>query len=149
MNDLAATFSYQGQPKEAEKLEVEVLEIRRRVLGPEHPNTLRSMHSLGVTYQWQQRWGEAKELLAKSAELSQKVMGDHHPLTQQRILDLSECLEEEAQNCSIAGEAPVSLSKVAKHFPMSCLLSQWNCILNIQEGKSLDWSGRENLAEEH
>ncbi|PPR04735.1 hypothetical protein CVT26_012870 [Gymnopilus dilepis] len=40
MNNLASTFRNQEQWEEAEKLGVEVLEICKRVLGPEHPITL-------------------------------------------------------------------------------------------------------------
>jgi Tetratricopeptide repeat len=44
---LASTFWKQGQWTEAEKLEVQVLEMRKTVLGPEHrPDTLISMWHL-------------------------------------------------------------------------------------------------------
>ena len=37
MNNLAATLRAQGDLAGARKLHEEVLDIRRRVLGPEHP----------------------------------------------------------------------------------------------------------------
>ncbi|KIW35747.1 uncharacterized protein PV06_11912 [Exophiala oligosperma] len=43
MNNLALTYWNQGRWKEAEELEVQVREIRTRVLGGEHPDTLTSM----------------------------------------------------------------------------------------------------------
>jgi hypothetical protein len=46
MANLAATYRNQGQWKEAEKLEVQVMETRNRLLGAEHPSTLRSMANL-------------------------------------------------------------------------------------------------------
>jgi hypothetical protein len=38
--DLASTFWNQGRWKEAEDLEVQVIETRKRVLVAEHPSTL-------------------------------------------------------------------------------------------------------------
>ncbi|KAF1949884.1 hypothetical protein CC80DRAFT_598520 [Byssothecium circinans] len=40
MANLASTYGNQGRWKEAEKLEVQVMETRKRVLGEEHPFTL-------------------------------------------------------------------------------------------------------------
>ena len=40
MANLAATYRKQGRTKEAEKLDVKVMEARSRVLGEEHPDTL-------------------------------------------------------------------------------------------------------------
>jgi hypothetical protein len=47
---LKSTFSNKGQWKKAEKLEVQVMETLKRVLGPEHLDTFASMGSLAITY---------------------------------------------------------------------------------------------------
>jgi hypothetical protein len=39
MVNLASTYSHQWRWKEAEELELQVIEIRKRVLGQEHPDT--------------------------------------------------------------------------------------------------------------
>ena len=44
-------FHEAGYWKEAEQLDVQVLEMRRRVLGEEHPDMLTSMVILALTYQ--------------------------------------------------------------------------------------------------
>ncbi|KAL2859770.1 purine and uridine phosphorylase [Aspergillus lucknowensis] len=86
MTDLAWTYNRQGRWKEAEELQVQVMEIQKQVLGPEYPGTLASMHNLAVmeiqkqvlgpeypgtlasmhnlavTYQKQGRWKEAEKL---------------------------------------------------------------------------------------
>ncbi|KAJ0416847.1 hypothetical protein BJY00DRAFT_290686 [Aspergillus carlsbadensis] len=49
MADLALTYIYQGRWKEAEELEVQVMEVRGRVLGPEHPDTLTSIANVADT----------------------------------------------------------------------------------------------------
>jgi Tetratricopeptide repeat len=50
MADLASTYWNQGLLKEAEDLEVQVLETERRVLGAEHPETLASMANMAHTF---------------------------------------------------------------------------------------------------
>ncbi|KAN0075017.1 hypothetical protein V8E54_007628 [Elaphomyces granulatus] len=53
-----------GRWTEVEKLSVQVMETRKTVLGPEHPDTLTSMHNLASTYRDQGRWTEAEKLLS-------------------------------------------------------------------------------------
>jgi hypothetical protein len=67
-----------GRWKEAEELEVKVMETRKRVLGQEHPGTLASMANLASTYRNQGRWKEAEELVVKVMETSSKVLGPRH-----------------------------------------------------------------------
>jgi len=43
MNDLRVTYTKQGRWQEAEKLGMQVLETRKRVLGEDHPDSLVSM----------------------------------------------------------------------------------------------------------
>jgi hypothetical protein len=51
--NMAGYFFYEGRWKEAEELQVDVVEIRKRVLGDEYPYTLASMNNLALTY-WNQ-----------------------------------------------------------------------------------------------
>ncbi|KAH8768413.1 hypothetical protein F5883DRAFT_366242, partial [Diaporthe sp. PMI_573] len=60
MANLASTFWNRGRWKEAEELEVQVKDTRKRVLGEEHPSTLTSMANLASTYRNQGRWKEAE-----------------------------------------------------------------------------------------
>ena len=46
----AAYFYYQGQWKDAERLQLEAVEIRREVLGEDHPDTLTSIANLASTF---------------------------------------------------------------------------------------------------
>ena len=50
MNNLAIVYDEQGKYPQAEALYSQTLEIRRRVLGPEHPDTLGSMNNLAIVY---------------------------------------------------------------------------------------------------
>ena len=59
MANLAATYRNQGRWKDAEQLEVQVMETRKRVLGVEHPATLTSMANLAFTLKAQDLMDEA------------------------------------------------------------------------------------------
>ena len=46
MGNLAITYWNQGRWKEAEQLEVQVMDMRTKLLGPNHPDTVKSMQTL-------------------------------------------------------------------------------------------------------
>jgi hypothetical protein len=55
------------------------MEMSKRVLGDEHPDTLTSMGNLALTYSNQGRWKEAEELEVQVIETRKRVLGDEHP----------------------------------------------------------------------
>ncbi|KAJ6533760.1 P-loop containing nucleoside triphosphate hydrolase protein [Mycena vulgaris] len=69
------------RPKNAEQLDLAVLEHRRSVLGEDHPDTLQAMGSLASTYHRQHRYKEAEELEAVVLEKQTKFLGKDHPDT--------------------------------------------------------------------
>lgn len=73
---LASTYRNQERWREAEGLEV-----RKRVQGPEHPDTLTSMNNLASTHRNQQRWKESEELEVQISEIRKRVQGPDHPDT--------------------------------------------------------------------
>ena len=54
---------------------------KKTVLGPEHPDTLTSMHNLASTYRDQGRWTEAEKLFVQVMETEKTVLGPEHPDT--------------------------------------------------------------------
>ena len=62
MNNLALIFSNQGQFEEAEKLQMQVLKLHRKVLAPDHPHTLASINNLASTFAKQGKFEEAGKL---------------------------------------------------------------------------------------
>ena len=81
MSSLASSYRNQGRWTEAEKLEVQVMETRKRVLGEEHPSTLTSMNNLAHTYKVMDRHDEAVELMTIVVDLRTKKIGANHPHT--------------------------------------------------------------------
>ena len=75
MANLASTYQNQGRWKEAEDLEVQVMETMKRVLGQEHPSTLTSMANLASTYRNQGRWKEAEDLEVQVIETKNEGVG--------------------------------------------------------------------------
>jgi len=57
------------------------LEIRQRVLGPENPDTLQSMHALAFALERQGRYQEAEKLDRQAIAAEQRVLGPEHPRT--------------------------------------------------------------------
>ncbi|KAI2885598.1 hypothetical protein CBS13152_7503 [Aspergillus niger] len=78
-----------GRWKEAEDLDMQVMESRKQVLGPEHPDTLTSMGNLASTYRNQGRWKEAEDLEVQELEICKQVLGSKHPDTLTSMANLA------------------------------------------------------------
>ena len=91
--DLSARLGYiyseGGRWKEAENLWLLVMETRKRVLGQEHPDSLRSMANLASTYWNRGRWKEAEELEVLVMETRKRVLGQEHPDTLTSMANLA------------------------------------------------------------
>src|SRR5271166_5899958 len=59
----------------------EVLRIRRKVLGPEHPYTALSLDNLAVMYRTMGEYAKAEPLDQEALQIFQKVSGPEHPDT--------------------------------------------------------------------
>ncbi|PVH92436.1 TPR-like protein [Periconia macrospinosa] len=70
MANLASTYRDQGQWKKAEKLEIYVTETQGRILGADHPSTLKCKAELALTL-----WNQGRRSDAE------KVLGQEHPDT--------------------------------------------------------------------
>jgi tetratricopeptide (TPR) repeat protein len=70
-----------GAYTSARELREKVLEFSRRVLGQEHPDTLRSMGMLANTLMAQGDLNGAQELYEKVLEFSRRILGEEHPDT--------------------------------------------------------------------
>lgn len=78
---LSSILFIQGRWQEAEKLDLEVMDMFKRVGGEERPTTLTSMHNLVSTYRNQGKWKEAQELGRRVMEMKKRVLGEEHPST--------------------------------------------------------------------
>lgn len=81
MGNLASTYWKQGRYTEAETLQMQVLEARRKpeVLGEEHPHTLASMSDLALTRKSLGQNDEALDLMVECHRLQERTLGSTHP----------------------------------------------------------------------
>ncbi|KAM3086792.1 hypothetical protein ACMFMG_000914 [Clarireedia jacksonii] len=70
-----------GQYREAEKIHRQVQELRIKVLGPEHPDTLMSMCYVAAALREQGNYREAEQIHRQELELCSKILGPEHPDT--------------------------------------------------------------------
>jgi len=57
------------------------LEIRRRILGDEHSDTVSSMNNLALVYLELSQYDKAEPLIAKALEISRRTLGEEHQKT--------------------------------------------------------------------
>jgi tetratricopeptide (TPR) repeat protein len=70
-----------GRFEESEIWHLQIVKIKKAVLGEGHSDTLTSMANLASVYRDQGRWKEAEELQAKALEMFSRVLGEEHPDT--------------------------------------------------------------------
>ena len=95
---LARSLCGQGKYAEAEQMLRELLDVMRRVLGPEHPGTLTTMDELGCSLCGQGKYAEAEQMFRELLGVKRRVLEPEHPHTL-------------ATMCNLAG----SLSRLGKH----------------------------------
>ena len=66
MNSLAQLYGDQGRYEKAEPLFLQTLEARRRVLGPQHPDTMETVARLRQLYLDQGKQEQAERLLREA-----------------------------------------------------------------------------------
>nr|NCR96576.1 tetratricopeptide repeat protein [Microcystis aeruginosa L311-01] len=72
----------QGRYTEAEPLYLEALDLRKQLLGDNHPDVAQSLNNLAYLYQSQGRYKEAEPLYREAIKIATQVLGDNHPDSQ-------------------------------------------------------------------
>jgi tetratricopeptide (TPR) repeat protein len=86
-----------GRWGEAEKIDVQVLEIRKEKLGPDHLDTLNSMANLAETYREQGRQDKSAKLGLQVVEIQRKKLGAEHPDTLNSMANLAVTYSEQGR----------------------------------------------------
>ena len=81
----------------AHSLLARAVDIRRRVLGPEHPSTLSAMSDLASTLNDEFRFSEAEKLLRETLTIQQRVLRPEHPNTLFTMSRLADTLSGEGR----------------------------------------------------
>ncbi len=78
---IGRTYYRLGLYEEAEEQHELALELRTRVLGPEHPDTLTSMNDLGLVLRKQGLLDDAEKLYRRALSVQLPTLGKEHPDT--------------------------------------------------------------------
>jgi hypothetical protein len=57
------------------------MDMRKKLLGAEHPHTFLSMGNLANIYGSQGRWNEAEQLEIQVMDMRKKLLGAEHPVS--------------------------------------------------------------------
>ena len=87
--NFALVLQENGDFNSAEQLEVQVMDMRKKILGADHPDTLRSIANLASTYRNQGRWNEAEQLDIQVMDMRKKLLGADHPDTRSSMANLA------------------------------------------------------------
>ena len=91
--NMATSFSLvygdAGRIQEALQLTERVVEVRKKTLGEEHPDTLHSIHTLAVGYSEAGERQKALQLTERVVEVYKKTLGEEHPDTLRSIHTLA------------------------------------------------------------
>ncbi len=80
-NTIGAAYTGLGLYPEAAKQFEAALDLRRRVLGREHPDTLRCMNNLANVYWREGKYPQAEALDDQTLQIERRVLGPEHPDT--------------------------------------------------------------------
>jgi CHAT domain-containing protein/Tfp pilus assembly protein PilF len=79
LNQQVIQLYHAGRYGEAVPVAAEVLTIREKALGPEHPRVAASLNNLADLYWAQGRYAEAEPLYKRSLAIQEKALGPDHP----------------------------------------------------------------------
>ena len=86
-------FSQQGNYAEAARLGEEAVIIREKALGPEHPDTARSLYSLAEWYRTHDDYAKALLLYQRALAILEKILGPDHLDIVSALDGLAKCYE--------------------------------------------------------
>ena len=97
------------------------MEMKKKVLGAEHPDTYLSMGNLACTYLNQGRWIEAEQLAVQIMEMRKKVLEAEHPNTLLSMDNLASTYLKQggraAGSTSYGNEKEGAWGRTSRHLP--------------------------------
>jgi Flp pilus assembly protein TadD len=95
-----------------------VNKLREKVLGPQHPDTLKTRSNLAIVLEVQGKYAEAEAEDRAVIKLREKVLGPEHPDTLASRNNLAEVLDQQGKHAEAKTEdrAVLNLREPAKSF---------------------------------
>ena len=97
MNEQAETLYAQGKYAQAQPLYEKALEIRRRLLTDDQPDTASSYNNLAANLQAQGKCAQAQPLYEKALEIRRRLLIDDHPDTAESYNNLAMNLSDQGK----------------------------------------------------
>jgi non-specific serine/threonine protein kinase/serine/threonine-protein kinase len=97
MSVMGGVYDNLGLYPQAASLYGDAVEVRKRVLGPENPDTLRSMHGLARPLREQGKYAEAEKLQRETLDIQRRVLKPDHPDTLASTTELAIILYNQAR----------------------------------------------------
>lgn len=94
---IGSTYDDLGLYPEARKQLEQALDLRRKVLGVENPETLRTAVRLGQVIDFLGKYAEAETLLTQSLQTTRRVLGPEHPDTLACMSNLCRVLSDQGK----------------------------------------------------
>jgi tetratricopeptide (TPR) repeat protein/transcriptional regulator with XRE-family HTH domain len=88
LHNLASVVQAQGELAAARPLYQRALDLRLRVLGPEHPYTAYTLNNLGTLLRDQGDFAAARPVLEQALRIREKTLGPEHPETAHSLSNL-------------------------------------------------------------
>ena len=79
LNNLAALYQAQGKLKEAEWRYRRALNIKEKLLGPDHPDVAMTANNLAVLYKSEGKYEAAESLYRRALKIFEKALSPTHP----------------------------------------------------------------------
>jgi serine/threonine protein kinase/tetratricopeptide (TPR) repeat protein len=132
---LADLYKSLGLYEAARPLQESALETRRRILGEEDEETLRSLGAMADLLRAQGELAEAEPLARDVAERCRRVLGEKHPFTLVSINNLGYLLSLQGAHAEaepLLGEALGKMRRVLGEDHRETLMTQGNLALTLQ-----------------
>lgn len=88
LNNLALVYCFANRYEEAERLFLQALDMRKRLLGENHLLVAKSMSFLAMFYTVQERYQEAERLFLQALDMRMRLLGEDHLLVARSLNNL-------------------------------------------------------------
>ena len=88
----------------------DLLDVRRRLMGPEHPHTLTTMSNLATSLRDQGKHAEAEQMFRELLDVRGRVLGPEHPDTLATVSNLASLDSIRSASTSIVPFVPRTLT---------------------------------------
>ena len=89
LNNIALVLKSQGQLEEALEMHRQALDIRKRALGEDHPDTAGSVNNIASVFGEQGRFDEALEVHQQALDIRKRALGEGHPDVAQSLNNIA------------------------------------------------------------